>query len=298
MKHMLLSVYGSLWRKRFIVMFTLYIDDSGTAQDQPIAIAAGVLIPAIRLELFEREWTRFLEKEDIAKDGFHSSECFYRNPHSTFADWTDERVERAFERVFQMFQKYAVKAFCIATYKKDYDELMPGDMRLGVSKNHFVWALSSILGLSYDWATKRSVPMEYVFDLTDKETKRDITEAIDYSAEPEIGYGDHYTAHHSFRSRKLVPGLQVADFFAWHCYQAAHESITGRPVPDLVNGIWNKMLPDISGELEQSRIVIQRLSREGLAAWVKKMYGTPIDLAVREYRKGRKEARMPKRKSS
>ena len=175
---------------------------------------------------------------------------------------------------------------------------MPGDMRLGVSKNHFVWALSSVLGLSYDWSKKRSAPMEYVFDLTDKETKRDITESLDYTAEPEIGYGDHYTAHHSFRSRKLIPGLQVADFFAWHCYQAAHESITGKPVPDLVGKIWNKLMPDISGELEQSRIVIRRLSREGLAAWVKKTYGSPIDLAVRKYKQKRKEDRMPKRKSA
>jgi hypothetical protein len=150
--------------------------------------------------------------------------------------------------------------------------------------------------MSYDWSEKRAAPMEYVFDLTDKETKRDITEAMDYSAEPHIGYGDHYTAHHSFRSRKEVPGLQVADFFAWHCYQAAHESVTGKPVPDLVGRIWEKMSPDISGEIEQTRIVIQRLSREGLAIWLKNMYGSPIDLAVREFKQRRKEARMPKRK--
>jgi hypothetical protein len=298
MKHMLLSAYGSQWKKRIIAMFTLYIDDSGTAHEQPIAIAAGVLIPAIRLERFEREWNRFLEKEGIAAYGFHSSECFYRNPKSVFADWTDEGVERVFFRVLQIFQKYAIKAFCIATNKKDYDELMPEDMRVGVSKNHFVWALSSVLGMSYDWSTKRSAPMEYVFDLTDKETKRDITEAIDYSAEPHIGYGDHYTAHHSFCSRKEVPGLQVADFFAWLCYQAACESVIKKPVPELVERIWAAISPDISDEAEQSRIAIQRLSRDGLVAWVKRTYGSPVDLAVREYRQKRKEARMPRRKNA
>jgi hypothetical protein len=97
-KHLLLSIYGSQWKKRFLGLFTLYIDDSGTAIEQPIAIAAGVIIPAVRLELFEREWNRFLDKEGIREDGFHSSECFYKNSKSVFANWSDERVERVFAR--------------------------------------------------------------------------------------------------------------------------------------------------------------------------------------------------------
>jgi hypothetical protein len=278
-------------------MSTLYIDDSGTARDQPIAIAAGVIIPAIRLQLFEREWNRFLEKEGIANDGFHTSECFYKNPKSVFANWKDERIERVFVRVLQIFDKYAIKAFCVAAYKKDYDEVMPLEMRVGVSSNHFVWAVSSVLGMGYDWATRTSAPMEYVFDLTDKETKRDITEAIDYSAEPEVGYGNHFIGHSSFRSRKELPGLQLADFFAWHCYQAACQSITGKPMPKLAQYIWDNLSPHMSDKTDAgTKIVIQRLNREGLAAWVKKMYGTPIDLAVREYKTKRKEARKPKKK--
>ena len=106
-KHMLLSAYGSQWKQRIVAMFTLYIDDSGTSQDQPMAIAAGIVIPAVRLELFEREWNRFLEKYGSAEDGLHSSECFYRNPKSPFAAWSDERVAQVFSRVLQIFQKYA-----------------------------------------------------------------------------------------------------------------------------------------------------------------------------------------------
>ncbi len=278
-------------------MFALYIDDSGSAQDQPVAIAAGIVIPAVRLKQFEDEWTRFLEKEEIATDGFHSSVCFHRNPHSVFKDWTDERVGRVFERILQMFQKYVVKAYCSATCKKDYDELVPQNMRECVSKNHFVWALSSVLGLSYDWSSKRVAPMKYVFDMTDKETKRDIVEAIEYLAQPGSVYGDHFSDHPTFLPRKSVPGLQLADFFAWLCYQHAHKSITGKQVPDLVDRVWNKILPDISTKLENSRIVVQRLSREGLADWVKKTYGTPADLAIREFKSKRKNDRMPKRNS-
>lgn len=297
MKHMLLSVYGSQWRKMTLAMLTLYIDDSGSDPNQQVAIAAGVVIPALRLELFEREWNRFLDKEGIRKDGFHASECCAHDPNqkTPYASWDDAHVQRVFERVLQIMRKYTVKGFCIATYKKDYDELVPLDMRLAVSKNHFVWAVSSVLGLGHDWSTKRSAPLEYVFDLTDKETKRDITESIDYSAE--IGYGDHFTAHHSFRSRKQVPGLQLADFFAWHCYQEACRSILKKPMPGVAARIWGKLAPHASIDpKDESWIVIQRLNRKGLADWVKKMYGSPGEIAIREYRKKRKQARMPKPK--
>ena len=299
MKHMLLSVYGSQWKKRILAMFSLYIDDSGSDPNQPVAIAAGLMIPSLQLEAFEREWNRFLDKEDIRADGFHSSECCAHDPkqETPFASWGDGRVARVFERVLQFMRKYAIKGFCIAAYKKDYDELVPPDMRVAVSKSHFVWALSSVLGLSFDWGAKRSSPIEYVFDLTDKDIKRDITEAMDYSAEN--GYGDHFTAHHSFRSRKDVPGLQLADFFAWHCYKAACKTIVGTPMPDIAVSIWARLYPHITDNADDGKLlVIQRLNREGLTNWVNKTYGTPVELSVRAYKKKRKEARMPKRKKA
>lgn len=280
-------------------MFSLYIDDSGSDPNQAVAIAAGVVIPALRLEAFEREWNRFLEKEGISAEGFHSSECCAHDPNqdTAYSSWDDIRARRAFERVLQIMRKYVVKAFCIAAYKKDYDEIMPPEMRLAVSKNHFVWAVSSVLGFGHDWSRRRSVPMEYTFDLTDKDTKRDITESIDYSAQ--IGYGDHFTAHHSFRSRKEVPGLQLADFFAWHCYQAACKTISKKPMPELAVGTWGKLLPHISDKLESDKlIVVQRLNKQGLANWVKQVYGSPMEIAIREYRKKRKQERMPNKRTT
>jgi hypothetical protein len=42
-------------------VFTVYIDDSGTAPDQQVAIASGLIIPAIKAEALDKEWTTFLE---------------------------------------------------------------------------------------------------------------------------------------------------------------------------------------------------------------------------------------------
>jgi hypothetical protein len=298
MKHALLSAYGSKWSQRFLVMSTLYIDDSGTSPNQPIAIAAGVIIPAHRLELFEREWNRFLEKYGIVEDGLHASICFSKNADSAFADWTNDRVADAFKRARRLLRKHVVKGFCIAIHKKDYEEIVPPEMRAGIGAADYVWAVSSLLGLGYDWSVKHSAPMEYVFDtIDDKKIRRDIAEAIDYSSEPHMGYGDHFTNHHMFRARKEVPGLQLADFFAWHSYQAAWQSVTKRPMPKLVAETWLRLSAQISDDKNAgTKYIVQRLNREALAAWVKRTYGSPGELAVREYKQKLKQARMPKRK--
>jgi hypothetical protein len=295
-EHYLLSVCGSKWTEKYLAMFTLYIDDSGTAPEQKVAIAAGVIIPAIRLKAFESEWNRFLEKEGLVPDGFHTSVCIAKNPKSAFAGWDDARIQRVFARVQQITFKYATKAFCIAIHKQNYNEVVPKDMWSGMGRSHFVWAVSSLLGLGYDWATKLSVPMEYIFDSTDdKELKRDVTEAIDFSEK--VGHGKHFVDHQAFRPREQTPGLQIADFYAWHSFQMARYRLFNHPILPLAQKTAEAFLAKSSSKPgDGTWAVAQTLNREALEVWVKKMHGSPEELKVREYKQERKEARKPKRK--
>lgn len=270
-------------------MFSIYIDDSGSSPEDKFAIAAGVVFPAKRIEAFEREWNSFLEKEGMPD--LHASACVARNPHSVFATWDDAKVERVLARAQQIVFKYSVKAFSIGIHKQDYDDLIPDDMRIGVSDSHYVWALSSVLGLSYDWVSERSAPMEYVFPNCSKQEKRDIEEAIDYS---ESIYADHFSGHYSFRSAKEVPGLQTADLFAWTCYQAGRWTRFGTPMKAPSEALWNHFALRNAGEWSTN----QSLTREGLEMWVKKTCGTPEDLRLRQYKQKRKEERLPKPKIS
>jgi len=183
--------------------------------------------------------------------------------------------------------KYSVRAFSIGIHKQDYNEIVPKDMWLSVSQSHYVWALSSVLGLSYDWASSHSIPMEYVFDNASKEERRDIQEAIDYS---EAIYPGHFSGHFSFRSRKEVPGLQAADLYAWVNYQAACDTRFGIPIKPAAEKLW---FPFIFRN-EKKWCTIQSLNRAGLEMWVNKTYGSPEDLRLREYKQKQKEARMPK----
>jgi hypothetical protein len=289
--HALLSACGSKWPKKDL-MFTLYIDDSGTSPSNRIAISGGVIIPAARLKAFESEWKRFCDKEGISE--FHTSECVARNSNKPFASWDDDRVKRVMRRVLQITFKYVSRAFCISILKKDYDEVVPKEMWSGIGKSHYIWAVSSVLGLGYDFASSRSVPMEYVFDNTDKHTKRDINEAIDYSET--IGYGDHFSGHSFFRSRTDTPGLQLADFWVWHCFQGACRSRLRMPLsPFAVEGL-TAFIPKSSQTKEASWATVQSLNRNALETWVKKTHGSAVDLEARDYKKKRKEARIPKKK--
>jgi hypothetical protein len=269
-------------------VFSIYIDDSGSAPEQKFAIAAGIVFPAKRLEAFEREWNALLEKEGIQE--LHASECVAHNAHSDFADWDDDCSERVLLRAQQIIFKYSVKAFSIGIHKQDYNEAVPKEMWLSVSQSHYVWALSSVLGLSYDWATSHSTPMEYVFDNASKAEKRDIQEAIDYS---ETIYSGHFAGHYSFRSRKEVSGLQAADLYAWVNYQVACDTRFGIPIKPAAEKLW---FPFIFRN-QKNWCTIQSLSREGIEMWVKKTHGSPEDLRLREYKQKRQEERMPKRKT-
>jgi len=243
-------------------VFTIYIDDSGSSPEHPLAIASGIIFPAKQLRRLEAEWNSFLEREGIP--GFHSSECLARNPHSAFVGWSDERVKRVFGRVRQITFKYSVKSFTIAIYKKDYNEVMPEEMRMRVG-SYYTWALSSVLGLAYDWAIRRDVPMEYVFDNAEKVIRREIEDSIKYS---ESVYGDQFAAHYSFQSRKEVPALQTVDLFAWTCFQQGRHVRVEHPIHPLAEESWRAYRNFGNAQW----CMVQSLNREGIENWVKEMY--------------------------
>jgi hypothetical protein len=98
-------------------MLTVFVDDSGTSPSQHVAIATGLLIPALDILRLEREWDTFKRKEEFSD--FHTSEFVARNHKSEFAGWDDDKQKRVFARVRQIAKKYGVAAGSIAVNKQD-----------------------------------------------------------------------------------------------------------------------------------------------------------------------------------
>jgi hypothetical protein len=100
-------------------MFTAYIDDSGTAPEQKVAIATALVMPAHRIIAFQSEWNTFIEKWGISD--FHASQCAVANSKSDFAGWDEAKVKTVFKRIRQIIKKYGLRSISLAVHKSDYD---------------------------------------------------------------------------------------------------------------------------------------------------------------------------------
>lgn len=151
-----MSSYGSKWDDVFLAVFTAYLDDSGTAPDQPVAMASSVIIPVRQTKALNQEWAGFLEREGISE--FHTSECIARNKRSAYADWDDARVGRVLSRIRQIIWKYAAQSFSISVNKAVYDAAIPDDLRRVIGKSHYTWGIDAVCGFIHAWGKTTKCP--------------------------------------------------------------------------------------------------------------------------------------------
>ena len=210
-------------------MVNVYIDDSGTAPDQRIAIASALIVPVSRTGLLENEWTNFRQKYGIGEKGFHSSECAARNQNSDYSGWSEEKTVLAFDRVSGITMKYGVAAFSFAVKKSDYNDLMPETWKAVGGYLHYTWALKHVLKLVRNWHDKTdpSRSMKYIFDWQEGEPKRELEKLM---AMEECLRPGKYEEHYSFKKRKSIPALQCTDLLAWMSLSRARLFFEGTPM--------------------------------------------------------------------
>ena len=61
--HYLVSVRGSRWKETNLVMFTVYVDDSGTRKNHKIAVATALVVPGENVPKLEAAWGDFKRAE-------------------------------------------------------------------------------------------------------------------------------------------------------------------------------------------------------------------------------------------
>jgi hypothetical protein len=207
-------------------MLNAYIDDSGTAPSQRIAVASALVIPARRILALESEWKRFCARYQI--QSFHASECVHRNSKSEFATWEDAKVERAVARVRQITMKYAVKAISFTVTKAEFDAEMPEKWREFLCRDHYVWAIWHLLKLLRLWSKDHQhSEIEFVFDFQQMKPRATIEKAL---RDMENYYPGMYAGHYSFRKRAEWAGLQCVDLLAWSRLAAARFRFEGTPM--------------------------------------------------------------------
>jgi len=232
---MLVSTRGLLWNKVHLVMFTVYLDDSGTALEHPVAVATALIIPSARILALESEWQTFAGKEGFTY--FHTSAFVAHNLKSEFADWDDKKRQRVFDRVRQICRKYGTICFSFAVKKDDYDAVVTGDWREYFGKYHYSWAIRHVMQFVDNWriGNKISVPLEYVFSWLDtraqrlerREVELIMSQFADTAADR--GHGGEYD-NYGFRHPEDIAGLQCVDQIAWVYYRIAQQQLAGKPM--------------------------------------------------------------------
>jgi hypothetical protein len=249
-------------------LHTAFIDDSGTDPNQEVALATALVIPASRIQMLQAEWDVLRLSELF--DSLHMSEFSSPTPpkDSDFRGWSRDKHNRVYERVREIILDYGAVTITFAVYKKDYDEVVPPEMRVNAGRFHYTWAVRHLLAGLEKWRTffKISAPFEFVFDNMKKgDPRREEIEEVLAQAE-EISPGMY--SNPLFRDRKRIPGLQCVDVLSWISYQYALYVYSGkRLVPDAVTG-WHDF-EYYSKHLVPGWRYAAALKRSELERWVK-----------------------------
>lgn len=262
-----MSGWGANWTEVNLVMaqlYTAYIDDSGTDPKQQVAIATALVIPASRIQMLQMEWDVLRLNEVFSS--FHMAEFSSPTPpsDSDFVGWEPKKHGQVYETVREIIKDYGAVTVSFAVFKKDYDEVVPPDMRKNAGEFHYTWAVRHLVAALEKWRTYRKVsaPFEFVFDYMHKRDKRraEIEEVMEQGEEIAPGVYSNY----SFRQRERFPGLQCVDVLGWVSYQFALKVFCGKPlVPDAEIG-WD----DFEGHREGWRLAAT-IKRSELERWVK-----------------------------
>jgi hypothetical protein len=221
-------------------MFTFCIDDSGTSPSQHVAIATALVVPAEQLLRLESEWNTLRDKERF--ECFHTSEFIARNPKSEFANWDEGKQDRVFRRVRQISKKYGVRAVSTAVNKKDYDEIVPSDLRRYLGQDHYSWAVRQLLAnLSMMFPSSLGSPREFIFQWMERNhpARKEIEIIMDqmqYVAQRDGTVADYSDPH--FRKSVGIPGLQCVDAVSWVSYQYAVHIYRRTPLRKFVPESW------------------------------------------------------------
>ena len=210
-----------------MAMFTAYLDDSGTAPDQPIALCVAMLVPNSQIRSLESQWETFRRKEGF--DDFHASECAYSTKHKFFGSWPHSKRERTFKRVREFCKKFGVQALGFAVNKKTFDEVMPNEMKQAIGDDHYSWAVRNTATRVEEWRKTRGIKesVQYIFDWQElRSPERLRVDAVMNQLSETIGE----RVYHDFKSRKDIPGLQCVDFLAWISSNLALDNFNQKPM--------------------------------------------------------------------
>jgi hypothetical protein len=211
-------------------MLTAYFDDSGTHAQSEIVLVGGICGTEWQLKSLDRMWAKLLERPLCGRKRslrrFHMTEC--QDSRGEFERWNRAETDHFCYQLGTAIIESGVSAYGIACTRKDWDDLITGDVRaiFGSAeqmciRNCFVQAIKWAEDTTFDRH------MTFVFDNRPSHIQTDaqvVSHAFENGRVGEDGrpLSPQITGTAFLNSYQVRP-LQAADLIAWELYQFAND---------------------------------------------------------------------------
>jgi hypothetical protein len=199
--------------------FEVYVDDSGTDSQTPVAVAACYVSSTCQWREFSRNWSDVLKDEGF--DEFHMAN-FVAKPsarHEPFCSWDNAKKDRVYRRLAGIINLRTRRGFAVAIPKKAFDEYALPEFRKTYASNNYIWAVKTVFALLEEWRKEFAVskPLQYVFDRDSSRQQRELKKIWDDYAKLENARAKYGLDPNgvTFANKKNFTPLQAADILAW-----------------------------------------------------------------------------------
>lgn len=258
--------------------FHFFMDDSGTSPNQSVAVAAGWIAKAPSWHLFDREWRKIQNDPSHKFSCMHMSEFAFGGQGTEFENWNLPKKEAVLNKLSLLVRRRALKGFALGVVKKDFDDIVPPELRNAGHENHYTYAVRSVMGMIHKWREANGLlgtQIEYFFDFMEPRDRRrreieGVFASVGTPQENLVKYGLKRGGF-NFKERCPLPALQAADMFAWTIYRAIQNEIGQAKANLLAKKAFKEFC------LPQHGLVVGGYNtREHLIDWVKSKGLSPL----------------------
>jgi hypothetical protein len=111
---------------KLVVVLSTYIDDSGSAGDQPVVAAGGYVIKTEQMPRLEKNWRELLEREGL-KEPFRMSEA--ESLVGQFSGWDKPRKDRLVSNLIGILKLRMLRIVASVLVVSDFNDIVSGDSR-------------------------------------------------------------------------------------------------------------------------------------------------------------------------
>lgn len=211
--------------ERWMCMFTVYLDESGTHGKSPVVVVAGYLSTDDQWAKFSEEWQSVLQ--DYKLDCFHMTD--FENRKGPFKTLTNAERFRLLEKLIAFIKIRQRIGLAVAFHASDYKEIVEEFQDEPIKKPYSFCALLIMVVLKNWLITRRhNEVIAYVYE----------SGAL-HAGEIMSGY-QYWTTHEpyatelragslTFGSKSDLVPLQAADILAYETWKDITNTIAGSP---------------------------------------------------------------------